>query len=139
MKTQWDPWDDAGELAQKLAEAGTLLYIVIGAEQWCSKCRDLRPQFDSLADQATPNEVWLWLDLEDHSEFVGDYSPPGLPILLAYRGAELHSCQLIENTPDFLAQAIDQIREFRHAGRYLDAALSDPGIRARLLMEDWAT
>jgi thiol-disulfide isomerase/thioredoxin len=43
-----DPWSDASQLAQRLQQSNSRLLILIGAEQWCAKCRDLRPQFDNL-------------------------------------------------------------------------------------------
>ncbi len=139
MTSQLDPWDDASVLAARLGEADALLFILIGAEKWCEKCRDLRPQFDSLAGKARLDEVWLWLDLEDHSEFIGDYSPDSLPVLLSYRGTELLACELIAGTSQSLDERISLIRKVLHDQSSARAATQDPGIRSRLLMENWAT
>ena len=139
MTSQLDPWDDASLLAERLGEANALLFILVGAEKWCIKCRDLRPQFDSLAAQAKQDEVWLWLDLEDHSEFIGDYAPDSLPVLLSYRGTELLACELIADTPESLDERISLIRETLDDKNAARGATPDPGIRSRLLMENWAT
>lgn len=139
MNIQLDPWDDASLLAERLGAANELLFILLGAEKWCAKCRDLRPQFDSLAAGAKQGEVWLWLDLEDHSEFIGDYSPDSLPVLFSYRGTELLACELIADTSQSLDERISLIRKTLHDQSSVRAGSKDPGIRSRLLMENWAT
>ncbi|NHZ44607.1 thioredoxin family protein [Massilia aquatica] len=139
MTSQLDPWDDASLLAERLRTAHALLFILVGAEKWCIKCRDLRPQFDSLAREAKQDEVWLWLDLEDHSEFIGDYSPESLPVLLSYRATELIACELIAETPQSLDERVSLIRKALHDQSSVRVASKDPGIRSRLLMENWAT
>ena len=60
--------------------------IVIGAEAWCQKCQRLRPAFDALCKSAMPSHVaWLWLDLEEHADFLSGFIPPDLPLLLRWR------------------------------------------------------
>lgn len=132
-----DPWDDASLLAQRLQQSNTRLLILIGAEQWCAKCRELRPQFDDLVAQAKPEEVWLWLDLEDHAEFIGDYLPGSLPMLIVYQGEALLYCQVIEDAQQALADQIKHIRTL--LPRTATPSTPDPGIRARLAMQDWAS
>ncbi len=139
MNRQLDLWDDASLLAARLGEADALLFILVGAEKWCIKCRDLRPQFNSLAAEAKQGEVWLWLDLEDHSEFIGDYSPDSLPVLLTYLGTALLTCELLTDTPQSLDERISLIRKTVYDQSSARVATEDPGIRSRLLMENWAT
>lgn len=139
MNRKLDPWDDAGLIAERLGEPNALLLILVGAEKWCMKCRDLRPQFDSLAEESLPDEIWLWLDLEDHSEFIGDYSPDSLPVLLSYRGDQLIASELIAETSQSLDERIGRIRASLHDQGSVREAAQDPGIRSRLLMENWAT
>lgn len=139
MNCKLDPWDDASLIAERLGEPNALLFILVGAEKWCVKCRDLRPQFDSLAEESLQDEIWLWLDLEDHSEFIGDYSPDSLPVLLAYRGDALIGCELIAETSQSLDKRIGLIRATLPGQGSVREATRDPGIRSRLLMENWAT
>ncbi|MFZ6674201.1 thioredoxin domain-containing protein [Undibacterium sp. Xuan67W] len=138
-QAQLDPWDDASLLAQRLSPANAQLFILIGAEQWCAKCRDLRPQFDSLAAQAKLDEVWLWLDLEDHAEFIGDYLPENLPMLIAYQGENIVLCQVVEDAEQSLNEYLEPIRAIRHAPYSALPTMQDPGIRSRLLLQDWAS
>jgi len=32
--------------------------------------------------------AWMWLDLEDHGDFLGGFIPPDLPLLLRWRQGE---------------------------------------------------
>lgn len=137
-QTQLDPWNDASLLAQRLSPANAHLFILIGAEQWCAKCRDLRPQFDNFAAQAKLDEVWLWLDLEDHAEFIGDYLPDTLPILLAYRGENMVLCQVVEDVEQSLGEHVEKIRTMRYSRFDALPTTPDPGIRSRLVTQDWA-
>ncbi|MEH6461968.1 thioredoxin family protein [Chitinimonas sp. JJ19] len=86
---QWDLWLDAARLAERLSQPDSQLIAVIGAEAWCQKCRQLKPLFETAAHNAQPNETWLWLDLEDHAEFIGPHIPDDLPTLLHYRQGKL--------------------------------------------------
>jgi hypothetical protein len=147
MNSPLDPWSDAASLAQRLSQPQAALYIVLGAEQWCEKCRILRPHFEAHVAQTPSQETWLWLDLEEHAEFLGSYLPESLPQLVAYRGSQLHLNQVIEPTGAALAQALAQLEALEppdRAGRVAPTgaqakAQADPGLRARLLQQDWAS
>lgn len=138
-QAQLDPWHDASLLAQRLSPANAQLFILIGAEQWCARCRHLRPQFDRLAAQAKFDEVWLWLDLEDHAEFIGDYLPDNLPMLLVYQGQNMVLCQVVEDAEQALGEHVRQIKTTRHSQYDALPTVPDPGIRSRLVMQDWAS
>jgi hypothetical protein len=135
MNTALDPWNDASVLAERLNRKDAGLFVVVGAEQWCEKCRILRPYFDAYMLQADSADVWLWLDLEDHAEFMGDYLPESLPMLIAYRGSKLVASQVLEVTPNVLTEVVSQITS---AAFKAQTTLAEPGIRARLLQQDWA-
>src|SRR5215217_6390024 len=84
-----DPWNDASEIGRKL-EAGSRLAIVIGAEAWCTSCQILKPVFETLAsDEASDGDIFLWLDLEEHAEFLDEFVPPSLPLLMVYDQGKL--------------------------------------------------
>ena len=135
MNTALDPWNDAGLIAQRLNQPGADLFVIVGAEQWCEKCRNLRPHFDAYMAQADSQATWLWLDLEDHTEFIGDFMPESLPMLIAYRGNQLINCQVLEVSPIVFDEAVAQC-QYPSSGSAVPT--QEPGIRARLLQQDWA-
>ena len=126
MSRLLDPWDDASALADRLSQPQAKLFVVIGAEAWCAKCRELRPHFDTMVERAASEDVWLWLDLEDHADFIGDYVPDNLPTLVTYRGSQFLGCHHIQALPNAIASGAPSV------------GASDPGIRSRLLQQDWA-
>ena len=88
--TLFDPWLDARRIADSLALPGAELITVLAAEAWCSKCRLLRPLFENnAAADASDRRVWLWLDLEEHADFIDGFIPDDLPLRLHYRNAQL--------------------------------------------------
>ncbi|MDQ1818139.1 thioredoxin [Massilia sp. CCM 9210] len=128
-----DPWNDAGILAKRLQLPGSRLLIVVGAEAWCTRCRTIRPDFDSLAASAKADEIWLWLDVEDHAQFLGDYLPENLPMMLVYDGDRLVSSAFLDSAS---ALRVKPIEPLVYEDKNL---LIDPGIRSRLISEDWAS
>ena len=128
-----DPWTDAAAIATRLNGPSARLTLIIGAINWCETCRTLKPVFESLAaEHGGKNDTWLWLDLEDHAEFLDDFIPDSLPLLVSYRGAQLTHALVpgritVSALTDLLAQA----------PRIEQAEL--PDIRARLMAVDWAT
>lgn len=131
MTAQLDPWTHAREIATRLGHPSARLVVVLGAESWCEKCRALRPIFDEWSAQAGPHEVRLWLDLEDHAEFIGAYLPPTLPMLFAYEGRRLTHAQALEPRIATIDSAL--------VGEKVSSDFFDPGILERLLQADWAT
>ncbi|MFB9245432.1 thioredoxin [Massilia antarctica] len=126
-----DPWDHASALAQRLQAPESRLMIVVGAEAWCARCREVRPDVDALAARAPDDETWLWLDMEDHGQFLGDYQPGNLPMMFVYRGQRLVSATFLDNGATLERAATG-------APMHPDDIPADPGIRARLLQQDWA-
>lgn len=84
-----DPWTDAEQIAQHLARPGAELLVVVGAAQWCQKCRDFYPHFELQRSQGQALQLHLWLDLEEHAEFLGDFVPDDLPLLLHHQNGLL--------------------------------------------------
>ena len=52
---------------------------------WCDVCRDYRANFDLLAAQYTACN-FVWIDIEDHADLVGDIDVDNFPTLLIQRG-----------------------------------------------------
>ncbi|QIL80757.1 thioredoxin family protein [Diaphorobacter sp. HDW4A] len=127
-----DPWDDASEIAIRLNRPGAVLMVLIGAEAWCERCRNLRPYFEDIRNQLPQYVVALWMDLEDHAEFLGDYIPESLPELCIYRSKTSIQKSLLDGSPESLLNALQMPTTATKVGQ------EDPGIFERLVQEDWA-
>jgi hypothetical protein len=130
MNCPLDPWLHAEALAHRLSRSRSRLIIVIGAEAWCQKCREFRPVFNARASQAAQNETWLWLDMEEHAEFIAPYLPPDLPLLVCYEQKNLINLQVLDISESGLEKALSY--------PVIDPTSQDPGIRSRLSQENWA-
>ena len=49
--------------------------------QWCGVCRDWRVAFDTVAARH-PQDRFVWIDIEDQADLVGDLDIETFPILL---------------------------------------------------------
>ncbi len=52
---------------------------------WCGACRGWRPTFEALAAKY-PDIVFLWIDIEDHADLLGDLDIENFPSLLIQYG-----------------------------------------------------
>jgi hypothetical protein len=127
-----DPWRDAADIARRLQSDGAIFVVVIAAQSWCQKCRDIYPIWLDQTQKLT--ECALWLDLDEHQEFVGDFVPDDLPWLLIYRGDSLVVSEaVLNNTLATLAVKLQALQSGAD-----EPLVPDPGIRARLLYANWA-
>lgn len=55
---------------------------------WCDVCRDYRPDFETLA-MRHPNSHFVWIDIEDQADLLGDIEVENFPTLLIQRGAHV--------------------------------------------------
>lgn len=51
---------------------------------WCGTCGSYRASFETLASKH-PDKVFLWVDIEDHADLVGDLDVDNFPTLLIQR------------------------------------------------------
>ncbi|WP_156371910.1 thioredoxin [Acidovorax sp. Leaf78] len=116
-----DPWSDAQTLAQRLAQPGAQLIVVIGAVAWCQKCRDYLPIFDQQAMRSSPNQNYVWLDVEEHAAFLGAYVPHDLPLRLQYEDGQLSTIKDPQGNSSFENNEIPAAQIYQ-----------------RLTAEDWA-
>ncbi|WP_348945267.1 hypothetical protein ABHF33_01260 [Chitinibacter sp. FCG-7] len=123
-----DPWLDAARIARTLAAPGSALLVVLAAEGWCSKCRDLRPGFhDYVQQHDVPGLVCLWLDIEEHAELLGDFIPDDLPLCLHYNASGLVRAGILR------AADASQLDIAPHT-----LSEAQPDLRQLLMMADWA-
>lgn len=52
---------------------------------WCDVCRQFQPRFDALA-AAHPDKRFLWIDIEDQADVVGELDVENFPTVLMQRG-----------------------------------------------------
>lgn len=71
---------------QILAGIGENTWIVAClCAAWCDVCKSYLPQFDALAERH-PDKCFLWIDVEDEADLVGDIDIENFPTLLLQRG-----------------------------------------------------
>jgi thiol-disulfide isomerase/thioredoxin len=67
--------------------SGQLLVACLCAE-WCGTCRSYRTTFTELA-QRHPECCFVWVDVEDHADALGDFDVENFPTLLVQRGNDV--------------------------------------------------
>ena len=67
--------------------AGQLLVACLCAE-WCGTCRSYRTTFTELAARH-PECCFVWVDVEDHADALGDFDVENFPTLLVQRGSDV--------------------------------------------------
>ena len=60
------------------------LLVACLCASWCGTCRDYRDAFSGLA-KTFPDAAFIWLDVEDDAELVGDLDVENFPTLLIQR------------------------------------------------------
>jgi thiol-disulfide isomerase/thioredoxin len=53
--------------------------------EWCGTCRGYRKGFDELADRH-PGKHFIWIDIEDQADLLGDLDVENFPTMLIQRG-----------------------------------------------------
>ena len=63
------------------------LLVACLCAQWCGSCREYAPLFE--APSGLPPARFVWIDIEDHAEVLGDVGVENFPTLLIARGDAL--------------------------------------------------
>jgi thioredoxin reductase (NADPH) len=63
--------------------ADTPMMVVALCAAWCDTCGEFRGAFDRLAAE-NPNAAFVWLDIEDEAEIVGEVEVENFPTLAVY-------------------------------------------------------
>ena len=89
--------DDHTALARALDERPLLVVGLCAA--WCGTCADFSAAFDRLA-ASRPDAAFVWLDIEDDADVVGDVDVENFPTLAIYeRGRPVHFGTSLPLTP----------------------------------------
>ncbi|MEO7495459.1 MAG: thioredoxin family protein [Massilia sp.] len=75
--------DNRATLAGALDGGGWVVACLCAG--WCGTCGSYRASFDQLAARH-PHTQFVWIDIEDQSEVVGDLDVENFPTLLMQRG-----------------------------------------------------
>lgn len=76
--------DNRAEVAAALAQDHLVVACLCAA--WCGTCASYRNAFEELALKH-PEKYFLWVDIEDHADLVGDLDVENFPTLLIQRHA----------------------------------------------------
>lgn len=71
--------DNRAELLRALS--GDVWIVACLCAAWCDVCRQYRPAFDALAARH-PDKRFVWVDVEDEADIVGDFDVDDFPTLL---------------------------------------------------------
>ncbi|HEV2610959.1 MAG TPA: thioredoxin family protein [Noviherbaspirillum sp.] len=71
------------QLAQWLDQGDWIIACLCAA--WCDTCCGYRSGFDQLVAQH-PDKRFVWIDIEDQADFIGDLDVENFPTLLIQRG-----------------------------------------------------
>ncbi|WP_076591512.1 thioredoxin family protein [Herminiimonas arsenitoxidans] len=74
------------QLAQRMKDDVWVVACLCAA--WCDVCTNYRPGFDELASQH-PDKLFVWIDIEDRADLVGDFDVENFPTLLIQRGDDV--------------------------------------------------
>ena len=67
--------------------------------QWCGVCRDYRAFVDA-QQAAAAGADWVWVDIETHSDALGDLDIDNFPTLLVTEGAQVRFLGTITPQPE---------------------------------------
>lgn len=68
---------DTPALTQRLA-CGDFTLVMCFCAAWCDTCKEYQPKFEGLAAQH-PDTCFIWVDIEDHPELLGDEDVENFP------------------------------------------------------------
>jgi thioredoxin 1 len=74
--------DNRDQLAAALSEGRWIVACLCAA--WCGTCGSYRAAFDTLAARH-PDKLFVWIDIEDQADVVGDLDVENFPTLLIQR------------------------------------------------------
>lgn len=80
--------------------------VVCLCAQWCDTCRDYRAVFDEIG-AAHPRLDFVWVDIEDQADLVGDVEVETFPTLLIADGAALRFFGPLMPQPQTLARLLE--------------------------------
>lgn len=78
---------DTLALTERLDASDSKLVLCFCAA-WCDTCKEYQPKFESLASQH-PEACFVWIDIEDHPELLGDEDVENFPTVAIIEGEDV--------------------------------------------------
>ena len=81
---------------------------------WCRACNDYRGVFSRMADEMAetyPDSRFVWIDVEDQADLVGDLDIETFPTLLVGNGEGLHFIGAVTPQPEVLSRLLHALLE----------------------------
>lgn len=78
---------------------------------WCGTCKDYLATFDAARDAAQAGERFIWVDIEDESDVVGDVDVENFPTVLVARGDTILYFGVLLPQPGHLTRLLQAARE----------------------------
>ncbi|MCD8516222.1 MAG: thioredoxin family protein [Burkholderiaceae bacterium] len=75
------------EVKARLAKPAEML-VACYCAAWCDTCKLYRDRFEALAAQH-PAHAFVWIDIEDHPELLGDEDVENFPTLMVERAGKV--------------------------------------------------
>ena len=80
----YDPQHDLAALLQRI-EGNDDMLVVCYCAQWCDTCGQYRLDFSALAERH-PQHIFIWVDIEEQPELLGDEDVENFPTILLQSG-----------------------------------------------------
>lgn len=87
-------------------------WVVCLCADWCRACSDYRTVFSQMADemaQKFPNSRFVWIDVEDRADLVGDLDIETFPTLLVGNNQGLNFLGAVTPQPEVLSRLLHSL------------------------------
>ena len=100
---------------------------------WCDVCSNFQDSYTTLAAQH-PEIQFVWIDIEDEAELIGDTNIDNFPTLLIQRGSAISFFGTVEADPRSINRLIQaQVRQAGNVDSIASStSIGSPDLRARL-------
>lgn len=105
--------------------------VYVLCAQWCGVCRDYRTFVTE--QQARSDQGWVWVDVEEHSDALGDLDVENFPTLLVTQGASLRFLGTVLPQPEVALRLVQSLVQGSH---YAVPALEDDVVQALRQLAD---
>lgn len=89
-----------------MPSATTKFSVICLCAEWCGTCREYRPGFEQVAARF-PDAGFVWLDIEDHAEHLGDLDIENFPTLVIALGTSVLYYGVMLPYPEHLARTLE--------------------------------